>query len=283
MTGVPKGLWRYGSRVGEMVAGAEKSNYEDGVGKELILFSAQKRKLAYDLNVDVYSSNKVLQEHLNGVSWASYSGGMVVSAAMAPLRVARLTKSAQNINNLIRDNSPEDLRKINRKKLRDLAVSGEIIEEFLSNPWISPRHETTIVHSLEYQGLKEGVTDFIRLVSTAESEQDAFFFQNITQLIEHYTSNVVESDTSIVIVENFALLKVRKHFVFPLLVDNGYWSEFGAHLIRKFESGLRSEYGKDVQILLWISGEASERAKKELAALDILLVENAYATAGEEL
>ena len=70
--GVPEGLWQYASRAAEMTT-QEKSEFEDNFGKELILFSSIKRKLAYDLNVDVYSSNKVLQEHLNSVSWAAYS------------------------------------------------------------------------------------------------------------------------------------------------------------------------------------------------------------------
>ena len=280
VSGVPKGMWRYGSRIGEMATG-DKSEYEDGVTKELILFSAQKRKLAYDLNVDVYSSNKILQEHLNSVSWASYSGGMAVTAALRPLSAVRFTKTAQNVNNLIRDNSPEDLRKINRKILKKLDVSKEVIKDFQDNSWISPRHETAIVHSLEYLGLQSGVSDFIKLASTSESEEDAFFFQNIVKLIEHYLSNTVESQTSILVHDNFTLLRVRKHFVFPLLVDNGYWSEFGANLVKTFESDLRSEYGENIQILLWITGEVSDRAKKELAARKINLVEKAFETVGK--
>ena len=283
ISGVPKGLWRYGSRVGEMAVGADKSEYEDGVGKELILFSAQKRKLAYDLNVDVYSSNKVLQEYLNSVSWASYSGGMAVTVALVPLRAVRMTKTAYNVNNLIRDNAPEDLTKINRKILRGLNVPEEVIEEFLDNRWFSPRHETTIVHALQYQGLKSGIADYLQLASTAGSEEDANFFQNIIELTLHYLSNTVETKTSIIVKDQFALLRVRKHFVFPILVDNGYWSEFGAHLMTKFESELRAKYGQDIQILLWITGTVSERAKKELAARKILLVENAYTTVGKDI
>ena len=282
VSGVPKGLWRYGSRVGEMAKG-DKSEYEDSVTKELILFSAQKRKLAFDLNVDVYSSNKILQENLNSVSWASYSGGMAVTAALTPLGVIRFTKTAHNVNNLIRDNPPEDLRKINRKILEKLGVSGDVIEEFLDSNWISPRHETEITHSLESLGLKSGASNFIELASTSNSEEDAFFFTNIAKLIEHYITNTVEVENSILVHNNFALLRVRKHFILPLLVDNGYWSEFGANLMKSFESELRSEYGKDVQILLWITGEVSDKAKRELAALNILLSENALDTIGKDL
>ncbi len=282
VSGIPKGLWRYGSRAGEMAKG-DKSEYEDSVTKELILFSAQKRKLAYDLNVDVYSSNKVLQEYMNSVSWASYSGGMAVTVALTPLGAVRFTKSAHNVNNLVRDNTPEDLRKINRKILKKLDVPNNVIEIFLDSNWLSPRHETAIVHGLENLGLQNGVSDFIQLVATSNSEEDAFFFQNITQLIEHYITNTVESQNSIVVHEHFALLRVRKHFVFPLLVDNGYWSEFGANLMNTFESDLRSEYGEDVQILLWLTGEVSDKAKKELFSRKINLVEHAYETIGKDL
>jgi len=282
VSGVPKGLWRYGSRVGEMATG-DKSEYEDSIGKELILFSAQKRKLAYDLSVDVYSSNKILQEYLNSISWASYSGGMAVSVALTPLGAIRFTKTAHNINNLIRDNSPEDLRKINRKVLEKLDVSDNVIEEFLDSKWLSPRHETEITHSLESLGLKNGVLSFIELASTSSSEEDAFFFTNIAKLIEHYITNTVEVENSILVHNNFALLRVRKHFILPLLVDNGYWSEFGANLMNTFESELRSEYGGNIQILLWITGEVSDKAKKGLAARNILLVENALDTIGKDL
>lgn len=92
-----------------------KSEYEVSVGNELILFSAQKRKLAYELNVDIYSSNKVRQKYLNSVSWALYSGGIAVTAALRPSGVAKFTKTAQTVNDLMRDNAPEDLNKINRK------------------------------------------------------------------------------------------------------------------------------------------------------------------------
>ncbi len=259
----------------------KKSNkFEDAIGKDLTLYSAPKRKLAYDLNVDVYSSNKVLQEHLNSVSWASYKGKMAGTVALTPLGDVRFTKATQKINNLIRDNEPRKLRKLNRKVLEKLDVPKEKIKSFLNSSWLSPRHQTAIVHNLEYLGLTGGVSDFIELASTAESEEDAFFFQNIIKLIGHYASTTVETDISIVVHRNFAILKVRKHFVLPFLVDNGYWSEYGAQLMSAFESELRSEFGKDIQILLFVTGEVSQRAKKELAERKMIIVENAYETRG---
>jgi hypothetical protein len=78
--GVPKGVGKLFSRVGEMFKG-ERGNHEDSVAKELIGFSVVKRQYAHKLGVDVYSSNKVLQKELNRVSWAGFAGGVGVKLA----------------------------------------------------------------------------------------------------------------------------------------------------------------------------------------------------------
>lgn len=279
--GIPEGLWQYGSRAAEMTT-QEKSEFEDNFGKELILFSSIKRKLAYDLNVDVYSSNKILQEYLNSVSWAAYSGGFVVSIALRPLTIVRLTKTGNTLNGLIRDKSPEDLRRINRAKLKEMDVNEEVIEHFLNSQWLSPRHETIIAGELSYQGIKDGLEEYLMLVSSSQSEEDAYFYQNITQLIGHYLDNTTESDVKIVVRDNFTLLKVRKHYVFPLLIDYGNWTEYGEKTISEFENVIRGQNGDDIQILLWITGVVSDRAKAELKQRKILLVENAYSTGASE-
>ena len=66
VTGVPKGVGRLFSRVGEMFGGG-RGEQEDSVAKELVGFSRVKRQYAHKLGVDVYSSNKVLQKELNRV------------------------------------------------------------------------------------------------------------------------------------------------------------------------------------------------------------------------
>ena len=116
------------------------------------------------------------------------------------------------------------------------------------------------------------------LVSSSQSEEDAYFYQNITQLIGHYLDNTTESDVKIVVRDNFTLLKVRKHYVFPLLVDYGNWTEYGAQTISEFENVIRGQNGDDIQFLMWITGVVSDRAKAELKKRNILLVENAYST-----
>jgi hypothetical protein len=135
-----------------------------------------------------------------------------------------------------------------------------------------------IVGELYSQGLKGGLNEYISLVNTSSSEQDAFFYQNITKLISHYLNNTTESEVSIEVINDFAVLKVRKHYVIPILIDNGYWSEQSAKTINNFERNIRGDGGDDIQILVWITGEVSDRAKSELKKKRIFIVENAYST-----
>jgi hypothetical protein len=54
----------------------------DTVGESLLNVSDAKRKLAYDLGVDVYSSNRVLQNELDRLSRAQALGSLGASAAI---------------------------------------------------------------------------------------------------------------------------------------------------------------------------------------------------------
>lgn len=86
-----------------------------------------------------------------------------------------------------------------------MRIDKSVIENFQENVRISPGHETEIVHSLQYMGIKEGISEFIQLVSTSESEEDAFFFQNIAKLMLHYIENTLESETSIIVKKTISL------------------------------------------------------------------------------
>jgi hypothetical protein len=281
VSGLPADIENTNLAILEMTS-QEKNVHDKKHSHDLGNFAAHKRKLAYDLNVDVYSTNKALQKYLNSVGWAIFTDGNGIPVALEPLEVARFTKASNRLHNLLKDKSPEELQKMNAEILAEMDVDENIIEAFFNNPWLTPRHETIIVGELHFQGINSGINEYIDLVSRSESEQDAFFYQNITKLISHYLNNTTESEVSIEVRDNFALLKVRKHYVFPVLVDNGYWSEAGANIINNFEQAIRGQNGDDIQILLWITGEVSERAKSELEKRKIILVENAYSTGSSD-
>jgi hypothetical protein len=276
VTNVPKGLWRYITRAGEMVVG-NREEVEDSVGKELLGFSGAKRKLAHQLGVDVYSTNQTLQSELNSVAWAAFSGGFVVGLAMTPVRVLSLTKTSHRMNNVLRDNAPEDLRKLNRKKLQGIVSKDVLIKKFLKHPYYSPRHETILVDALHTMQGTRNIDKFIYRANTAESFEDAFLFQRIAELLSEYHENVSPIKKIVIGPTRGLPMAVTKDnkLIMTLLVDYGVWSRPAAEWIRELAKA-NSRVDPNRKIELWITGTLSVLAKGEIESLGISVTEKAF-------
>ncbi len=277
ISGLPKGVGRLFSRVGEMFKG-KRGDYEDSVTKELFGFSRVKRQYAHKFGVDVYSSNKVLQKELNSVSWAGFAGGAGVSLAMFPIKSAskvayisiKATKFAYGMNMILLDNAPEDLRRINREKLKQIGIEDSVIEEFLLHPKYSPRHKTFIVHALaEMEGVKNR-DQFIKQALFAESELDAFFFQRIAETMYDYHTNVKPIREIIPIRRIVAGYTDDQTLVVMLPMDYLCWTERAA-LGLKALAELGSAEHPVKQIELWVTGRITDRAKQELESRGIVV------------
>jgi len=278
VSGVPKGAGRLFSRTGEM-SGVGRGDSEDSITKELVGFSAVKRQYAHKMGVDVYSSNEVLQKDLNSVAWAGFAGGVGVSLAMMPVRSAstvayisiKATKFVHGMNQILLDNAPEDLRRMNREKLLEMGVDESVIEEFLRNPNFSPRHETILVHALaEMEGVSKR-DQFIKQALFAESELDAFVFQRIAEMLYGYHTEVGPI-SEIIPVRRIAVgYASDQTIVIALPMDYIYWAEraaLGLDAIR----GLQSERSIK-QTELWVTGRVTPKARKEIEARGLIINE----------
>jgi hypothetical protein len=276
VTSVPKGLWRYITRAGEMVVG-NREEVEDSVGKELLGFSAAKRKLAYQLGVDVYSTNSTLQSELNSVAWASFSGGFVVGLAMTPVKVLSLTKTSHRMGKVLRDNAPEDLRKLNRKKLQGIVSKEVLVKKFLKHPYYSPRHETILVDALHTMKETRNIDKFIYRANTAESYEDALLFQRIAELLSEYHENVSPIKKIVIGPTRGLPMAVTKDnkLIMALLVDYGVWSRPAAEWIGELAKA-NHRVDPNRKIELWITGTLSVLAKGEIESLGISVIEKAF-------
>jgi hypothetical protein len=255
---------------------------EESVTKELIGFGGAKRKLAGQLGVDVYSSNQVLQKNLNSLAWAAYAGGMSITAGFVAIRAVSTVSSlsvmgasrVEGLNKMLLDNSPEDLRRLNRQQLAKMGLDGNEIDLFLRNPWYSPRHRTVLVEELAGMSKTKNRKKFVTLATTAESEQDAFFFQRIAQLMRGYhdtQSPIQEIDLIGSLAVGYAADDV---LVVPLVVDQGWWNAEAAVLTKALDEG--APKGKKKQ--LWVTGKLSPRSVEELETRKWEVHQDAWAT-----
>jgi hypothetical protein len=277
VSGVPKGVGRLFSRVGEMVKG-DRGDSEDSVTKELIGFSAVKRKYAHKMGVDAYSSNEVLQRELNSVSWAGFAGGVGVSLATIAVKGAskvayfsiRGTKFIHGMNQILLDNAPEDLRRINREKLQQIGVEESVIEEFLRNPNFSPRHETILVHVLSKMEGVRNRDQFIKQALFAESELDASTFQRMAEMIYGYHTQVGPISKIIPVRRVAVGYTSDQTIVIALPMDYIYWTEradLGLDAIMRLQAVERPVK----RVELWVTGKISQKARKEFEAKGLVV------------
>ena len=150
---VPEAVFSVFGRVSEAAKRGGKSKYEDGVAQNLLAVSSFKREYAQKFDIDVYSTNEVLQRELNSVAWASAAGNLTLSAASmvtgaTVLQVAGGLRSLEQAKSIVNALPATELSRRNREALRQMRVPDQIAERFLENPLLSPRHQTVIVEAL---------------------------------------------------------------------------------------------------------------------------------------
>lgn len=145
--------------------------------------SSFKRDFADKLDVDVYSSNKVLQKELNSVAWAATVGDWAFSVAMLPAGAAGSAVSnirlANSFKNALKCEPPARLRIINNEKLEKIGIPEDLRKRFLDHPVFTPRHDTIIAANLEQMGGVAGRDAFLNLALRAEDEAHANFYMNM--------------------------------------------------------------------------------------------------------
>jgi hypothetical protein len=279
--GIPKGVGKFFSRIGEMTKGG-RGDREDGYTQELIGFARVKRQYAHKFGVDVYSSNEVLQKDLNSVSWAGFAGGMTVTVAMMGIKSASTTafyavKGTQlvhGMNMILLDSSPEDLQKLNRKKMVEMGVRDSVIKEFLRHPAYSPRHQTILVEALaEMQGVKNR-EQFIKQALHAEYEEEAFLYQRVAELLHGYHTHVKPIKEIIPVRKMAVGYTSDQTIVIAIPLDLLHWIELtdrGSEALVKLDLSGRPVKKTE----LWVTGTLTARAMKELKGRGLVIKERA--------
>jgi len=277
LTGVPKGVKRVGSRIGEMVTG-ERGNLEEGEGQELVGYAGVKRTVAAAVGVNVYSTNPVLQEQLDTLAAAGYSGGVGSRIALIPVSgpvglALTTTSFSRAMNEMLLEYAPEDLRRINRDILEDIGIRKEVRENFLTHAWYSPRHETILVHALDEM---KGVNDrslVLQLAMKAESEEEALFFQRLVEMFAGYHQTVVPLGEFLLIDDHvLAGYTTDQALVVALPLSHVVWTEALADAADAVVTWTSPLYPIR-RVEFWAAGQLTQRANRELEQRGVMIFE----------
>jgi hypothetical protein len=278
VSGIPSSAWEAIRRTSEL-AGSERGALEESAFREFIGFESRKRELAYRLGVDPYSSNKVLQTHLNRFAWVSYAGEFPfllvpfqgdASPEETPPTDALGTPETR-LGELLRDYSPEDLRRLNRI---ELAVIG------IPEPLARDLHETVFVESLTAVEARSSAA-CVEVALTAGSEFDAFFYQRAVELLRAYDEHRSSIIRCVAIGSaqpgGFVLGGVSDDgtLVVPELADHLVWTRPTAVFAEELAEDLPSDLGVRRRELL-LSGTLSGKARAEFESRGIRVTANAF-------
>ena len=277
---IGSGAMRFINRAGEAAKRrGKRSANTDNAAEALIGFSKQKREIAYDLQVDPYTDNPILQQRLDDMAWASFGGGFVVRLGTFAIGGAAGTlvgglSTADDIAKSVRDNSPADLSGINRASLEGIGVSDATINAFLAHSAISPTNQTIITTKLNNLKQAQGREDFLKMAIASKDSTDVLFFQRILEMMELYHSKVSPVKQILNLHGLPAIHAANDALVVPLSVDYGWWSEEADRLTTTIAN--YQPAGIISKRIIYVSGTISPVAKEQLAKRGLEVTDNVY-------
>jgi hypothetical protein len=274
VTGAPAAVGRFFDRVqlgAKHVAGAAKSDGTTadntvavtkrvgGVTADVLGYEQERRALAKRLGVDPYTTNHVLSEKMNDVAWVSFSGRVGLNTVIAVVVPFSMAISATTItNDMVWDTKPADLIVLNEKKLRAMGVGEDRVAALIRNPWYSITALTSLVNSLEaLNGVagRDQVVTFAAAIATEDRARLAV--AAVAMLARHHAT--VEPLVQLSAPGPIVARTKAGSILVPAPLDYVPWTEQVAQFAARPDL-------KAPARTVWLTGSASPRAKRELAA-----------------
>jgi hypothetical protein len=278
VTGVPKGAYEVVENVGTSVT-TSRNPAEDSRAAQVLKMSSYKRDYAHKLDVDVYSSNKVLQKHLNSVAWAASVGDLAFSVAMLPAgaggTVVSNVRLANSVKNVVKEEPPQRLRIRNDETLTRIGIGEDLRKRFLDHPSFTPRQFTIICANLDALTDVAGRDAFVTVALGALDEVEASFYTTMVQLLRGYH----ETTSRLIGITPLNRIVVAQagagHAILALPLDRLIWTDRVDQVSGHFKSGYAAT-GFNGKVALWLTGTASPRARQALAERGFSVIEHAH-------
>ena len=142
-----------------------------------------------------------------------------------------------------------------------MGANGDLIAQFLTHPWYSPRQETIITAALKKTQVDPNL--FLETANKALTDQDGGYFQYVAQLLAAYSQKVAPLQS--LRLQDGLLCAVDRDgvLVVPVSIDYAIWTATVAQRVDALAGLVGSDQNiKSVEI--WTDGKLSERVKAEL-------------------
>lgn len=225
--------------------------------------ATHKRNIAFQLGLDMYSSNYKVQSFLNAVANARSSGkisaGVGLNNDFANTR--KQSKLDLKVRYLLKNKTLAELNENNVDVLLKLGINKKLIKAFIDHAVLSPTSKTTITTYLS--GLEEvaRLDSYIEVVLTAEDEVVALIDEQLSKMLLHYYNNTENFSAFYNFKGQPAVLTESRRIVFFENTDLLIWSEENeARYVQAAKHAMNSGYkGWEIVSLGSLSTLASQK------------------------
>ncbi len=232
------------------------------LGLKEVGYTRARREWARRLGVDPYTTNEILNEELDRVSWASAIGRF--STRFAPIPRLDVLDYLGEAEDLVWSMDPLDLRMRNEEELRKVGIEEEKIAALYENGNMRPVLMTGLVESVVALGEVESREAIIDLAIAAETyELAAFQVRNAGYLARLNGDDRIASIIPGDIVATAVLKDGR--VIAPIALNYLVWTESFESAVDQGVAMIRTRASGEIEIHL--EGGASEVAKQNLEEL----------------
>lgn len=222
----------------------------------LLGFDDARRRLCKRMEVDPYTTNKVLDEKLDEVTKSLFAGDLAVDFATKLIPGASLVSTSNKLGNWVWDVPPGDLRVQIEQQLLAIEVSQEDVDRLLRHRWYPLSLKAALTHAVTALEDVKGRPDIMPLVLTVTTFDQARFVVNTLRMTANYHQTVAPLD-ALQVIGTVVGWRADGKAVVASPVDYLSWSEG----IDGF-AGREEFKGRELDV--HIAGRMSEKAATQL-------------------
>ncbi len=150
--------------------------------------AAHKRNIAYQMRLDLYSSNYRVQSFLNSVANARSAGRVSAGVGLGDsfASVSRSSALDMQIGLQIKNKSLDELNEYNLQLLNNLRVRAGSANAFMQQSYLSPGNRTVILVYLNEMKQVNKLGSMIELVSQTDSQVMAMVYERMSKGLYYY-------------------------------------------------------------------------------------------------
>lgn len=165
-----------GEKAGDVAGSAAKSFF--GVNRA-------RREWARRIGADPYTTNPVLKGVLEEVAAIDAAGGI---AAKIVVPIPPLVATTADVGDLVWGRDPEELRKLNEARARELGATEDGAKAFFRNFTYTLTMQTRLIAALLAVRVP-GAGDYLETAAEAEGEREALFYVESAELLQRFHGN----------------------------------------------------------------------------------------------